>query len=79
MKKEKRKEKENLLALTKKSLPLSVKTLHFDVCILDTTEPSSINFSPSSFSVSLSETASVDASFANTGLALMPRINAAQG
>ena len=68
-----------MLACKNKSLPLSVKTLHLDVCMFDMTEPYSTLRNPitSSPSVPFSELDSVDISFAKTGLAFIPRIIAA--
>lgn len=61
------------------SLPLSVKTLHLAVCILDFTEPSSILRNPtiSASSASFSDLSSIEASLANTGLEFIPRMIAA--
>lgn len=66
--------KGGLHACKKKSLPLSVKTLHLDVCILDTTDPSSILRKPLISTSIPSETSS-----AKAGLTFTPRITAATG
>lgn len=70
-----------LHACTKKSLPLSVKTLHLDVCILDTTDPSSILRKPltSTSTPSSPVVAGVETSSAKAGLTFTPRITAATG
>lgn len=68
-----------MLACKKKSLPLSVKILHLDVCMFDMIEPSSTLRNPimPSPSALLSKLDSVEISFAKTGLAFIPRIIAA--
>lgn len=70
-----------LHACKNKSLPLSVKTLHLDVCILDTTDPSSILRKPliSISTASLPEVAGVETSSAKAGVTFTPTITAATG
>lgn len=63
-----------------KSLPLSVKTRHLDVCMLDITEPSSIFCNPTrlSPSASLPEFDWMETSSAKTVLGLNPKSMAAK-
>lgn len=76
---EKQSDRKKPHACRKKSLALSVKILHFAVCVFDTTEPSSIFLNPfNSSPESLSMEVSVDTSSAKTVVALIPRVTAAQ-
>ena len=59
------------LACRNRSLPLSVKILHLDVCMFDTTEPSSILVKPP-------KSVSVDESSAMAGVEFNPRNRAAK-
>lgn len=63
-----------------KSLPWSVKTLHFDVCILEITDPSSIFRKPVRLAScrSFSELGSIETSSAKAGLEFTHRITVAE-
>lgn len=58
-----------VLAWRKRSLPLSVYTLHLDVCSFDITDPSSVLRNPATLASSMSFPllGSAGTSFANTG------------